>query len=48
MSDNGETFLGVGNSASSTTSPIQEIGTGLSYVPGGPSTRVHVVSLDDS
>jgi hypothetical protein len=42
--DSGHTFTGMFDSASSTTSSIQQIGTGLSFVDNAPSTDKHVIS----
>jgi hypothetical protein len=42
--DSGHTFLGLTNSKSLATSSLQEIGTGLSFVSGGPSPNFHVIS----
>lgn len=42
--DSGRTFLGLTTSESLTTSSIQEIGTGLSFVSGSPSTNRNVIS----
>jgi type IV pilus assembly protein PilA len=39
-----QTFTGMTNSASATTSSIQSIDTGLSYASGGVSTGPHLVS----
>jgi hypothetical protein len=42
--DSGDTFIGMFDSASPTTSSIQQIGTGLSFVDNAPSTGPHVIS----
>jgi hypothetical protein len=44
--DSGHTFRGMLNTASSTTTAIQDIGTGVSFAPGLPSTGPKVISAD--
>jgi hypothetical protein len=46
FTDSGQTFLGLTNSASSTTSSIQEIGSGLSYASDAASDGPHTISTD--
>jgi len=41
-----QTYLGMLNTSSSTTSSIQSIDTGLSYVSGGTSSGPHLISTD--
>jgi type II secretory pathway pseudopilin PulG len=44
--DSGRTFLGLMNSGASSTSSIQEMDTGLSFISEGPSTGPHFISTE--
>ena len=44
--NSGHTFLGLMNSGASSTSSIQEMDTGLSFISAGPSTGPHVISTE--